>query len=127
YPYPGPDIGGVPKGALESVLVAPFNDLATTERIATERGSDLAAIIVEPLQRSIRPQPGFLAGLRDLTRRLGALLIFDEVVTGFRLAYGGAQGHYGVPPPLAGYRQALACGFPPAATPRPAPPLSTAP
>jgi len=115
YPYPGPDIGGVPKGALESVLVAPFNDLATTERIATERGSDLAAIIVEPLQRSIRPQPGFLAGLRDLTRRLGALLIFDEVVTGFRLAYGGAQEHYGVLPDLAVYGKALTCGFPLAA------------
>jgi glutamate-1-semialdehyde 2,1-aminomutase len=111
YPYPGPDIGGVPRGALESVLVAPFNDLATTERIATERGADLAAIIVEPLQRSIRPLPGFLAGLRELTRRLGALLIFDEVVTGFRLAYGGAQEHYGVLPDLAVYGKALTCGF----------------
>src|SRR5262245_35162269 len=115
YPYPGPDIGGVPRGALESVLVAPFNDLATTERLAAAEGSDLAAIIVEPLQRSIRPQPGFLAGLRDLTRRLGALLIFDEVVTGFRLAYGGAQEHYGVLPDLAVYGKALTCGFPLAA------------
>jgi glutamate-1-semialdehyde 2,1-aminomutase len=111
YPYPGPDIGGVPKGALESVLVAPFNDLATTERLATAAGADLAAIIVEPLQRSIRPLPGFLAGLRDLTRRLGALLIFDEVVTGFRLAYGGAQERYGILPDLAVYGKALTCGF----------------
>ncbi|HEY7141344.1 MAG TPA: aspartate aminotransferase family protein [Methylomirabilota bacterium] len=111
YPYPGPDVGGVPRGALESVLVAPFNDLATTERIATERGADLAAIIVEPLQRSVRPLPGFLAGLRELTRRLGALLIFDEVVTGFRLAYGGAQERYGVLPDLAVYGKALTCGF----------------
>jgi glutamate-1-semialdehyde 2,1-aminomutase len=111
YPYPGPDIGGVPKGALESVLVAPFNDLATTERLATAAGADLAAIIVEPLQRSIRPLPGFLAGLRELTRRLGALLIFDEVVTGFRLAYGGAQERYGVLPDLAVYGKALTCGF----------------
>jgi len=111
YPYPGPDIGGIPRGALESVLVAPFNDLAMTERIATERGSELAAIIVEPLQRSIRPRPGFLAGLRELAHRLGALLIFDEVVTGFRLAYGGAQEYYGVLPDLAVYGKALTCGF----------------
>jgi glutamate-1-semialdehyde 2,1-aminomutase len=111
YPHPGPDVGGVPRGALESVLVAPFNDLATTERIATERSAELAAIIVEPLQRSVRPLPGFLEGLRDLTRRLGALLIFDEVVTGFRLAYGGAQEHYGVVPDLAVYGKALTCGF----------------
>ncbi len=111
YPYPGPDIGGIPRGALESVLVAPFNDLAMTERIATERGSELAAIIVEPLQRSIRPRPGFLAGLRELAHCLGALLIFDEVVTGFRLAYGGAQEYYGVLPDLAVYGKALTCGF----------------
>jgi glutamate-1-semialdehyde 2,1-aminomutase len=91
--------------------VAPFNDLDATARIATERGSDLAAIIVEPLQRSIRPRPGFLAGLGELARRLGALLIFDEVVTGFRLAYGGAQEHYGVVPDLAVYGKALTCGF----------------
>jgi glutamate-1-semialdehyde 2,1-aminomutase len=111
YPYPGPDVGGVPRGALESVLVAPFNDLDATERIATARGADLAAIIVEPLQRTVRPRPGFLAGLRELTRRLGALLIFDEVVTGFRLAYGGAQEHYGVLPDLAVYGKALTCGL----------------
>ena len=111
YPSPGPDLGGIPRGAVDSVLVAPFNDLATTERIATERRADLAAIIVEPLQRSIRPQPGFLAGLRDLAQRLGAILIFDEVVTGFRLAYGGAQEYYGVVPDLAVYGKALTCGF----------------
>jgi glutamate-1-semialdehyde 2,1-aminomutase len=93
------------------VLVAPFNDLAATERIVAAHADDLAAIIVEPLQRAIRPQPGFLAGLRDLTRRHGALLIFDEVVTGFRLAYGGAQEHYGVIPDLAVYGKALTAGF----------------
>ena len=109
YPHPGPDVGGIPRGALESVLVAPFNDLETTERIAT--GTDLAAIIVEPLQRAIRPRPGFLAGLRQLAHRLGALLIFDEVVTGFRLAYGGAQEHYGVVPDLAVFGKALSAGF----------------
>jgi glutamate-1-semialdehyde 2,1-aminomutase len=111
YPHPGPDVGGVPRGALETVLVAPFNDLETTERIARSHASDLAAIIVEPLQRTIRPRPGFLEGLRELAHRLGALLVFDEVVTGFRLAYGGAQEHYGVVPDLAVYGKALTAGF----------------
>jgi glutamate-1-semialdehyde 2,1-aminomutase len=111
YPSPPPDIGGIPKGALASVLVAPFNDLETTERIVAAHAADLAAVIVEPLQRTIRPRPGFLAGLRDLAHRHGALLIFDEVVTGFRLAYGGAQEHYGVVPDLAVYGKALTAGF----------------
>lgn len=111
YPSPPPDVGGIPRGALESVLVAPFNDLDTTARVIEAHRNDLAAIIVEPLQRAIRPQPGFLAGLRDLTRRHGALLVFDEVVTGFRLAYGGAQERYGVVPDLAVYGKALTAGF----------------
>jgi glutamate-1-semialdehyde 2,1-aminomutase len=111
YPSPPPDLGGIPAGALASVLVAPFNDLATTREIVTRHADDLAAIIVEPLQRAVRPRPGFLAGLRDLAHRAGALLVFDEVVTGFRLAYGGAQEHYGVLPDLAVYGKALTCGF----------------
>jgi glutamate-1-semialdehyde 2,1-aminomutase len=111
YPSPPPDVGGIPRGALASVLVAPFNDLEATERIAEAHAGDLAAIIVEPLQRAIRPRPGFLAGLRALAHRHGALLIFDEVVTGFRLAYGGAQEHYGVVPDVAVYGKALTAGF----------------
>ncbi|MBI4013846.1 MAG: aminotransferase class III-fold pyridoxal phosphate-dependent enzyme [Candidatus Rokubacteria bacterium] len=111
YPSPPPDVGGIPRGALESVLVAPFNDLEATERIVASHAGELAGIIVEPLQRAIRPRPGFLAGLRDLARRHGALLIFDEVVTGFRLAYGGAQEHYGVVPDLAVFGKALTAGF----------------
>ncbi len=111
YPRPLPDVGGIPRGAVESVLVAPFNDLETTARIVADHANDLAAIIVEPLQRAIRPRPGFLAGLQDLARRHAALLIFDEVVTGFRLAYGGAQEHYGVVPDLAVFGKALTAGF----------------
>ncbi len=111
YPSPPPDVGGIPRGALESVLVVPFNDLAATERIVASHAGELAGIIVEPLQRAIRPRPGFLAGLRDLAHRHGALLIFDEVVTGFRLAYGGAQEHYGVVPDLAVFGKALTAGF----------------
>ncbi len=111
YPSPPPDVGGIPRGALESVLVAPFNNLEATERIVASHAGELAGIIVEPLQRAIRPRPGFLAALRDLARRHGALLIFDEVVTGFRLAYGGAQEHYGVVPDLAVFGKALTAGF----------------
>lgn len=111
YPTPVPDIGGIPKGTMGSVLIAPFNDLATTEDILARHGQEIAAVIVEPLQRAIPPAPGFLAGLRDLTRRQGIVLIFDEVVTGFRLAYGGAQEFYGVVPDLATYGKALTCGF----------------
>ena len=115
FPIATPDVGGIPRGAAESVLVAPFNDLAATEGILAEHADDLAAVIVEPLQRVIRPQPGFLAGLRELTRRYGVLLIFDEIVTGFRLAFGGAQEFYQVVPDLATYGKALTCGFPLAA------------
>ena len=115
FPTATPDIGGIPRGAAESVLVAPFNDLEATEKILARHAGELAAVIVEPLQRIIRPQPGFLAGLRELTRRYGVLLIFDEIVTGFRLAFGGAQEFYRVVPDLATYGKALTCGFPLAA------------
>ncbi len=111
YPTPVPDIGGIPKGTLASMLVAPFNDLETTEDILARHGQEIAAVIVEPLQRAIPPQPGFLRRLRELTHRHGIVLIFDEVVTGFRLAYGGAQEFYGVVPDLATYGKALTCGF----------------
>src|SRR6185436_8361785 len=94
------------------VLTAPFNDLATTEQILSERGNELAAIIVEPLHRCIAPVAGFLAGLRAVTKRHGVVLIFDEVVTGFRLALGGAQEYYGVAPDLVAYGKALGGGFP---------------
>jgi len=111
YPTPVADIGGIPKGTLDTVLVAPFNDLRTTREILELHGDEIAAVIVEPLQRAIRPEPGFLEGLRELTRRHGVVLIFDEVVTGFRLAYGGAQEYYRVTPDVATYGKALTCGF----------------
>jgi len=94
------------------VLTAPFNDLATTGRIISEHASELAAVIVEPLHRCIAPVIGFLAGLRTATQRHGVVLIFDEVVTGFRLALGGAQEYYGVTPDLVAYGKALGGGFP---------------
>lgn len=112
FPEPDPSNAGIPPSALRDLLVAPFNDLDTTERVATGRADDLAGVIVEPLQRCLPPREGFLQGLRDLTRRLGVPLIFDEVVTGFRLAYGGAQERYGVIPDLVAYGKALGGGYP---------------
>jgi glutamate-1-semialdehyde 2,1-aminomutase len=97
------------------VLVAPFNDAAGAVAMIEEHAKDLAAVIVEPLQRVLTPVPGFLEAVRDVTRRLGIVLIFDEIVTGFRIAWGGAQERYGVVPDLATYGTAMSGGFPMAA------------
>ena len=78
-------------GVSETVLIAPYNDLDTTAQLVEPVAERLAAIIVEPVQRSLMPRTGSLAGLRALCDRTGALMVFDEVVTGFRLALGGAQ------------------------------------
>src|SRR3954468_18517059 len=91
YPRALPDSAGIPAGVSKTVLVAPFTDLAAATEIARAHADRLAAIIVEPVQRALLPAEGFLAGLRALADRVGALLVFDEVVTGFRLALGGAQ------------------------------------
>ena len=112
YPVPQPTSDGLAIDPAGSVLVAPFNDLETTERIVKQHSDQLAAAIVEPLQRCVSPRPGFLQGLRDLCREHGVLLVFDEVVTGFRLAYGGAQEYYGVIPDLVAYGKALGGGLP---------------
>jgi glutamate-1-semialdehyde 2,1-aminomutase len=112
YPEPLPDCDGIPVSARRDVLVAPFNDLDTTRDVIERHRRDLAAVIVEPLQRSLRPEPGFLEGLRELTRRHGIVLVFDEVVTGFRLAWGGAQERYGVVPDLACYGKVIGGGYP---------------
>jgi glutamate-1-semialdehyde 2,1-aminomutase len=115
FPASTADSAGVPHGVGETVLIAPYNDLATTEALIAAHHQELAAVIVEPYQRTIVPAPGFLAGLRQATRRHGVPLIFDEIVTGFRLAYGGAQEYYGVVPDLAALGKVLAGGFPLAA------------
>ncbi len=103
---------GLGAGAVADILVAPFNDLETTAAILDAHRDELAGVIVEPLHRCTPPRPGFLQGLRDRTRRLGLPLIFDETVTGFRLAYGGAQEYYGVEPDLAALGKALGGGYP---------------
>ncbi len=96
-------------------LILPWNDLAAVERAAAEHGREIAAIITEPILCNggcILPAPGYLEGLRDLTRRHGIVLIFDEVITGFRVGLGGAQERYGVTPDLATFGKAVAAGFP---------------
>jgi glutamate-1-semialdehyde 2,1-aminomutase len=111
YPDAKPDSAGIPKGVAESVLVAPFNDIEKTAQVIEEHEEEIAAVIVEPLQRSIKPRGSFLNDVREITRKLAIPLIFDEVVTGFRLDYGGAQEHYGVIPDVAIYGKALTGGF----------------
>ena len=115
FPAPVPDSSGIPHSLEAEVLIAPYNDLATVEGIVATHADELAAVIIEPFQRLIPPQPGFLQGLREITRRHGVLLVFDEVVTGFRLAYGGAQEFYGVVPDIACVGKIVGGGFPLAA------------
>jgi glutamate-1-semialdehyde 2,1-aminomutase len=94
------------------VLVAPFNDPDAAAEIIEQKHEELAAVIVEPLQRSLKPEPGFLPRLREVTKKHGVVLVFDEIVTGFRLAWGGAQERYGVVPDLACYGKVIGGGYP---------------
>ncbi|MBC8460479.1 MAG: aspartate aminotransferase family protein [Deltaproteobacteria bacterium] len=112
FPMPNPTSAGITKAACDDVLIAPFNDLEMTTRIIEENASEIAAVIVEPLHRCTTPLEGFLEGLRDVTRKHDILLVFDECVTGFRLAYGGAQEYYGVIPDIAALGKALGGGYP---------------
>ncbi|MEL6747103.1 MAG: aminotransferase class III-fold pyridoxal phosphate-dependent enzyme [Pseudomonadota bacterium] len=114
FPQAVPDSAGIPASVAADMLIAPFNDLPAVAALL-DAHTDIAAIIVEPLQRIIPAQPGFLAGLRDLCTRHGVLLIFDEIVTGFRLAYGGAQERYGVTPDICTLGKIIGGGFPLAA------------
>ena len=111
YPQAYPNSGGIPKAIQDLMLIAPYNDLATTETIIEAHVDDIAAVIVEPIQRMISPKPGFLQGLRDLTKKHDILLIFDEVVTSFRLAYGGAQEFYGVTPDMCTVGKIMGGGY----------------
>jgi glutamate-1-semialdehyde 2,1-aminomutase len=112
YPLGTYDSAGIPRVTDETVLVAPYNDIETTKRIVEDNEDDLAGIIVEPVQRLITPRPNFLGDLRKLTSKKGIVLVFDEIVTGFRLAYGGAQEFYNVVPDLATYGKIIGGGFP---------------
>jgi glutamate-1-semialdehyde-2,1-aminomutase len=102
---------GVPKATQELTLTFEYNDLESLERLFTENPGEIAAVILEPVG-VVDPHEGFLARVKEVTHRNGALLIFDEVVTGFRLALGGAQEYYGVTPDLACFGKAMANGYP---------------
>jgi glutamate-1-semialdehyde 2,1-aminomutase len=112
FPKANPTSAGVTRASSSEVLIAPYNDLETFSRIITEYSQEIAAVIVEPLHRCTSPMPGFLEGIRAITRKYDILLIFDEVMTGFRLSYGGAQEYYGVIPDLAALGKALGGGYP---------------
>jgi glutamate-1-semialdehyde 2,1-aminomutase len=112
FPTPMADSAGIPHALEGEVLVAPYNDLGTAEALIDAHHDELAAVLLEPYQRTIPPAPGFLEGLRAATRRHEIPLVFDEIVTGFRFAYGGAQEFYRVVPDLAAFGKVLAGGFP---------------
>ncbi|MEO1277321.1 MAG: aminotransferase class III-fold pyridoxal phosphate-dependent enzyme [Pseudomonadota bacterium] len=115
FPQAVPDSAGIPESVAAETLIAPYNDIDFVRSLLAEHGPQIAAIIVEPLQRIIPPLPGFLAALREVATAHGCLLIFDEIVTGFRLAYGGAQERYGVTPDLCTLGKIIGGGFPLAA------------
>ncbi|MFD0911803.1 aspartate aminotransferase family protein [Ruegeria arenilitoris] len=115
FPQAVPDSAGIPASVQAEMLIAPFNDPDYIRSLLAEHGDRIAGIIVEPLQRIIPPEPGFLQLLRDEADKYGIVLIFDEVVTGFRFAYGGAQELYGVTPDIATLGKIIGGGFPLAA------------
>ena len=113
-----PDSPGVTPGAVADTLVAPFNDAAAVERLLVEHRGDIAAVTLEPVAGNmglVLPAPGYLAELRRLTSEHGALLVFDEVMTGFRVAHGGAQAIYHVTPDLTCLGKVIGGGLPVAA------------
>jgi len=108
-----PGSAGVPEGAAQDTIVVPYNDLAAVE--AACAAAPVAAVIIEPVAGNmgcVPPDPGYLEGLRAITSKHGAVLIFDEVMTGFRVAYGGAQGRYGVVPDLTTAGKIVGGGLP---------------
>lgn len=110
-----PTSPGVPANTAANTIVAPYNDLDTLKQIFTQEGEDIAAVIVEPVAGNmgvVPPQEDFLDGLREITRRYGALLIFDEVMTCFRVAYGGAQALYNIEPDLTCLGKIIGGGLP---------------
>ncbi len=115
--YPGtlPDGGGIPRSWSADMLAVPFNDVERATEIVERHHGELAAIVIEPLQRCILPRPGFFEAMRTLCDRFGIVLIFDEIVTGFRMAWGGAQERYGVTADLAAYGKTISGGYPLAA------------
>jgi glutamate-1-semialdehyde 2,1-aminomutase len=115
FPRPVPDSPGIPRSVADDMLIAPYNDAEAAVALIEAHKDELGGVIVEPFQRLIGPKPGFLQALRRATEAHGIPLIFDEVVTGFRFAYGGAQAYYGVTPDLCTLGKVIGGGFPLAA------------
>ncbi len=115
FPRAIPDSAGIPAHVADDMLVAPFNDIEAAIALIEAHHDELGGVIMEPFQRLIPPKPGFLAAVRAATAKHGIPLIFDEVVTGFRFAYGGAQAYYGVTPDLCTLGKIIGGGFPLAA------------
>ena len=115
-PRPVADGAGIPQAVLDDVVVLPWNDIDMVAPVVRETAGDLAVIILEPVPFSniggVEPDPEFLRALRELTTQHGALLVFDEVITGFRLGLGGAAAHFGVTPDLHVFGKAVGGGFP---------------
>ena len=110
-----PDSAGVPKAFTDTTLIARYNDLDSVRKLFEQYGDKIAALIVEPVAANmgvVPPGDGFLQGLRDITKQYGAVLIFDEVITGFRLALGGAQSYYGVTPDMTTFGKIVGGGMP---------------
>ncbi len=113
-----PSSAGVPAAVTGNTVLVPFNDLAAVEKAFNEHGKEIASMVVEPIagnMGTVPPEPGYLEGLRALCTKHGALLMFDEVMTGFRVGYGGAQGLYGVKPDITCLGKILGAGLPCAA------------
>jgi glutamate-1-semialdehyde 2,1-aminomutase len=113
-----PDSPGVPAAATAQTLVVPYNDVGALRQVFDRHPGEIAAVIVEPVAGNmgcVPPVPGFLEGLRQVTRQDGALLIFDEVMTGFRVAYGGAQARYNIAPDMTCLGKIVGGGMPAAA------------
>ena len=110
-----PDSPGVPASSAADTLIVPFNDIAAVEMLFSQKGREIAAVIVEPVAGNmgvVPPEPGFLETLRHLTTECGAILIFDEVMTGFRIHPGGAQALYGIHPDLTTLGKVIGGGLP---------------
>ncbi|MEO1002515.1 MAG: glutamate-1-semialdehyde 2,1-aminomutase [Cyanobacteria bacterium J06638_7] len=110
-----PDSPGVPRSTAAATLTAPYNDLEAVKRLFAENPGEIAGVILEPVVGNagfITPVPGFLEGVREVTKEQGALLVFDEVMTGFRIAYGGAQAKFGVTPDLTTLGKVIGGGLP---------------
>jgi glutamate-1-semialdehyde 2,1-aminomutase len=113
-----PGSPGVTEGAAQDTIVVPYNDLEAVRTVFRERGEEIAVVAVEPVAANmgvVPPAPGFLEGLRTICDEHGALLLFDEVITGFRIGYGGAQAFYGIAPDLTALGKVMGGGFPTAA------------